>query len=59
MKISVTMYENTVVYESPNDDLDSTEALDIYIALLRAMGYHENSINRSLKKLYNENLCNE
>lgn len=59
MKISVTMYENTVVYESPNDDLDSTEALDIYIGLLRAMSYRETSINRSLKELYNESLCDE
>lgn len=59
MKISITIYENTVTYESSNEDCTSTEALEIYLGLLRTIGYQEISINKSLKELCYENLRNE
>ena len=59
MKISITMYEDTVTYESSNEDCTSTEALEIYLGLLKTIGYQKISINNSLKTLCDENLCNE
>lgn len=53
------MYENTVTYESSNEDCTSTEALEIYLGLLRTIGYQKISINKSLKELCYENLRNE
>lgn len=53
------MYEDTVTYESSNEDCTSTEALEIYLGLLKTIGYQEISINNSLKTLCDENLCNE
>jgi hypothetical protein len=51
MKIEIKHYGNTYTVETPNDDLEAVEVLDIITGLLIQMGYQQESINNAIKEL--------
>jgi hypothetical protein len=53
MKITIEYYGKTMFVEIP-DGSTSTDVLDHMTNLLVVAGYHQNSINESLKELLDE-----
>lgn len=62
MKISFDYYDLKMTLED-RDDLTSTELLDLFIKSMTMLGYHQESIKRSILELAEEyeeeNLCNK
>lgn len=62
MKISFDYYDLKITLED-RDDLTSTELLDLFIKSMTMLGYHQESIKRSVLELAEEyeeeNLCNK
>lgn len=62
MKISFDYYDLKIILEN-RDDLTSTELLDLLIKSMTMLGYHQESIKRSILELAEEyeekNLCNK
>lgn len=62
MKISFDYYDLKMTLED-RDDLTSTELLDLFIKSMTMLGYHQESIKRSVLELAEEyeeeNLCNK
>lgn len=62
MKISFDYYDLKMTLED-RDDLTSTELLDLLIKSMTMLGYHQESIKRSILELAEEyeeeNLCNK
>lgn len=60
MKISFDYYDLKMTLED-RDDLTSTELLDLFIKSMTMLGYHQESIKRSILELAEEyeeeNLC--
>ena len=54
MKIKIKHYGFTYTVETPNDDLEAVEVLDIITGLLIQLGYQQESINEAIKELANE-----
>ena len=61
MKISFDYYDLKMTLEE-QDDLTSTELLDLFIKSMIMLGYHQESIKRAIielaKEYEKENLCN-
>lgn len=53
MKISFDYYDLKMTLED-RDDLTSTELLDLFIKSMTMLGYHQESIKRSILKLAEE-----
>lgn len=62
MKISFDYYDLKMTLED-RDDLTSTELLDLFIKSMTMLGYHQESIKRSILELAEEyeeeNLCDQ
>jgi hypothetical protein len=54
MKIEIKHYETTYTVETPNDDLETVEVIDIFTGLLIQMGYQQESINDAITELADE-----
>jgi hypothetical protein len=50
MKIQLETYNTKYTVETPNDDLDINEYLDIFVGLLKQAGFHNNTINEGIKE---------
>jgi hypothetical protein len=51
MKIEIKNYGNTYTVETPNDDLEISEVIEIITGLLIQLGYQQESINNAIKEL--------
>jgi hypothetical protein len=54
MKIEIKHYGFIYTVETPNDDLDAVEIMDIITGLLIQLGYQQQSINEAIKELADE-----
>ena len=54
MKIEIKHCGFTFTVETPNDDLDVVEIMDIFTGLLIQLGYQQKSINEAIKELADE-----
>jgi hypothetical protein len=51
MKLQLETYTTKYTIETPNDDLDAIEYLDIFVGLLHQAGFHNNTIKEAIEGL--------
>jgi len=51
MEIKIKQYDTTITWEEASDDITSDELLSTFVNLMYALGYHPDSVIRSILEL--------
>lgn len=54
MEIKMKMYDTTIEWKEPHDDLSCSEMLDIFTRLMLAFGFHPDSVKQTIVELAEE-----